>query len=145
MSITGWSLVRFAHVLAAMGWVGGQILLSAVVLPVLRAELAPEVRGPAVRRAARRFGLVANVVLLPGLVASGLALATYRGIGWGTLGRSGYGRLFLIKMVLVVASVALAAVHGIIATRSPASARPLGIAGLASSVAVVVYATALVP
>lgn len=145
MSITGWSLVRFVHVLAAMGWVGGQVLLSAVVLPVLRTDLAPEVRGPVVRRAARRFGVVANVVLLPALLVSGLALATHRGIGWSTLGQSGYGRLFLIKMVLVVASVALAAVHGIIATRSPTSARPLGIAGLASSVAVVVYATALVP
>jgi hypothetical protein len=47
--------------------------------------------------------------------------------------------------VLVVASVALAAVHGMLATKRPGSARPLAIAGLASSVAIVVFATALVP
>lgn len=32
---TGWSIVRFLHVLAAMGWVGGQLMSSVVVLPAL--------------------------------------------------------------------------------------------------------------
>jgi uncharacterized membrane protein len=41
MSVTWWSLVRFVHVLAAMVWVGGQLVLSGVVLPVLRADLEP--------------------------------------------------------------------------------------------------------
>ena len=41
MSVSGWSLIRFVHVLAAMGWVGGQLLLSVVVLPVLRQQLRP--------------------------------------------------------------------------------------------------------
>jgi hypothetical protein len=31
-----WTLVRFVHVLSAMVWVGGQLLLSLLVLPVLR-------------------------------------------------------------------------------------------------------------
>ena len=73
MSVTAWSLVRFVHVVAAMGWVGGQLLLSAVVLPVLRTELAPAVRGPLVRLTARRFALVANVALLPTLLGTGIA------------------------------------------------------------------------
>lgn len=145
MTITGWSVIRFLHVLAAMGFVGGQLTLSGVVLPVLRRDLAADVRGPVVRTAAKRFGLVANVVLLPTLLATGLALAAHRNIGWGTLGEDGYGRLFAIKMVLVVTSVTLAAVHGILATRRPASARPLAIAGLASSASIVLFATALVP
>jgi uncharacterized membrane protein len=145
MTITGWSLVRFLHVLAAMGWVGGQLVLSGVVLPVLRAELDPATRAPLVRKAAKRYGLVANTVLLPTSLVTGLALAAHRHLSWEILGGDGYGRLFSIKMVLVVLSVALAAVHGIIATRRPSSARPLAIAGLASSVAIVVYATALVP
>lgn len=145
MTVTGWSLIRFAHVLCAMGWVGGQVTLSAIVLPVLRRDLAPEVRVPIVRKAAKRYGLAANVVLLPTLLASGLALANHRGLSWGTLTEDGYGRLFAIKMVLVVTSVVIAAVHGILATKRPTSARPLAIAGLASSVAIVVFATALVP
>lgn len=145
MTITGWSLVRFIHVLSAMGWVGGQVILSAIVLPVLRSDLAPEVRGPLIRKAAKRFGLAANVVLLPALLITGLALANHRGLSWGSLTEDGYGRLFAIKLALVVVSVVIASVHGILATKRPTSARPLAIAGLASSVAIVVFATALVP
>jgi hypothetical protein len=48
-------------------------------------------------------------------------------------------------MALVVVSVVIASAHGILATTHPTSARPLAIAGLASSVAIVVFATALVP
>lgn len=57
MGTSGWSLVRSLHVLAAMGWVGGQLLLSGVVLPVLRAELEFAVRRRLVRKAAKRFGM----------------------------------------------------------------------------------------
>jgi uncharacterized membrane protein len=145
MTITGWSLVRFAHVLAAMGWVGGQITLAAIVFPVVRADLAPEVRVPVIRKAARRFGLAANVVLLPTLLVSGLALANHRGLSWGTLADPGYGRLFAIKMVFVALSVVLASVHGVLAVRHPRSARPLAISSLASATAIVIFATALVP
>ena len=146
MSITGWSAVRFLHVLAAMGWVGGQLLLSVVVLPALRGSgLDPDVRAPIIRAAAKRFAFVANAVLLPTLLVTGPALAAHRHIDFGVFDDSGYGRLFTIKMVLVVLSIVLAAAHGVIAAKRPGRGRPLAIAGLASSVAIVVFATALVP
>lgn len=145
MGVSGWSLVRFAHVVAAMGWVGGQLLLSAVVLPVLRAEVEPRIRGPLVRSTARRFALVANAVLLPTLLISGVAVATHRGVTWETFGNAGYGRLLGLKLVFVAASVVLAAVHGTLATSRRRIARPLALAGLASSLLIVVFATALVP
>lgn len=50
-----------------------------------------------------------------------------------------------VKLVLVATSVALAAVHGVLAISRPRLTRPLAIAGLASSLAIVVFATALVP
>lgn len=145
MSVSAWSLVRFAHVLAAMGWVGGQLFLSVIVLPVLRQHLAPELRGPLIHRTATRFAVVANVALLPILVASGIALAWHRGVTFGSFDDPGYGRLLGIKLVLVVFSLGLAGLHGAIASRHPTSARPLAIAGLATAVAIVVFATALVP
>jgi putative copper export protein len=145
MSVSGWTLVRFVHVLAAMGWVGGQLLLSVVVLPVLRQQLEPAVRGPLIRQTAARFAVVANTTLLPLLLVTGVVLASHRGVTLGTFNEGGYGRLLGIKLVLVVASVALAAVHGVVATRRPRTARPLGITSLASSIAIVVFATALVP
>jgi putative copper export protein len=145
VSVTGWSLVRFAHVLAAMGWVGGQLALSIIVLPVLRGRLDATERAPLIREMARRFAIGANVVLLPLLLLTGLLLAWHRGVTLGTFNDPGYGRLLGIKLALVVAAVGLAAVHGVLAASRPASARPLAIAGLASSIGVVVFATALVP
>lgn len=145
MSVTWWSLVRFGHVLAAMVWVGGQLVLSGVVLPVLRADLEPEVRAVVVSRAARRFGTVAKLALLPLLLITGTALAWHRGVTFGSLDQPGYGRLLAIKLVLVAAAVVLAVAHGIMAGRRPGSARGLAISGLVTSVAIVVFATALVP
>jgi uncharacterized membrane protein len=145
LSVDSWSLVRFVHVVAALSWVGGQLVLSAVVLPVIRAELSPSERGPLVRAAGHRFGTVANLVLLPALLVSGISLATHRGVTISTLGEPGYGRLLAIKLVFVAASVVLAALHGTLATGRPQVARPLAVAGLASSLLIVLFATALVP
>lgn len=145
MSITGWSLVRFVHVVGAMVWVGGQLLLSGVVLPVLRREVAAEARGPMVRAVATRFAVVTNAVVLPATIASGIALAYHRGVGWSTLTGPGYGRLLSTKLVLVIVSIGLAAAHGVVASRSPAGARNLAVLGLMASLGIVVFATALVP
>lgn len=145
MGVNGWSLVRFVHVVAAMGWVGGQLVLSAVVLPVLRAQLAPIDRVPLIRLTARRYALIANALLLPALVVTGIALAWHRGVTFGSFGMPGYGRLLGIKLVLVVISVGLAAVHGWLALTRPRSARPLAIAGLGVALGIVLFATALVP
>ena len=145
MTLTWWSLIRFVHVLAAIVWVGGQLTLSLVVLPVLRTDLAPEVRAPVIHKAARRYALIANVAVLPLSLITGIALAWHRGVTFGIFDDPGYGRLLSIKLLLVVASIVLAAAHGIVATRSPARARPLALSGLAASVGIVVFATALVP
>lgn len=145
MGVDGWSLVRFAHVTAAMGWVGGQLLLATVVLPVLRRALAPDARGRLVHAVARRFALVANAALLPLLMASGLALAAHRGVTVGSLDDPGYGRLLAIKLVLVLLAIGLAAGHGILVAKLPRLARLLARAGVAASLGVVVFATALVP
>jgi putative copper export protein len=145
MTVSGWSLVRFVHVLSAMCWVGGQLTLTLLVLPVLRADIEPGIGRSIVRKTATRFGLVANVVLLPLLIGTGLALAAHRHVGWSTLSEDGYGRLLSIKLALVVVSIALAGLHGVLAARRGGGARPFALAGLASSVAIVVFATALVP
>ncbi len=145
MGINVWSLVRFLHVISAMFWVGGQLLLSGVVLPVARAQLEPSTRSPLMRTIAKRFGLVSNFVALPFLLASGLALAFHRGVSLGSFSSPGYGRLLTIKLVLVLVSIVLAALHGILSARNPKAARSLAMTGLASSVGIVVFATALVP
>lgn len=137
--------LRFLHVLAAIGWVGGQLLLSLVVLPVLRRSLDPATREELVRSTARRFGFLLLGGFLPLAVVTGVALAFHRGVTLGSFGQPGYGRLLAAKIVLVVVMVAIGGVHGVLAARSPGAARVLGVAGLATSLAVVFLATALVP
>jgi len=51
--------VRFVHVLSAMVWVGGQLLLSLLVLPVLRRRLDVPSRAPLTREVGIRFGGIA--------------------------------------------------------------------------------------
>jgi len=55
--VNAWTLVRFIHVLSAMVWVGGQLLLSLLVLPVLRRQLDTASRSPLTREVGVRFGI----------------------------------------------------------------------------------------
>jgi len=143
--MSSWSLVRFAHVLAATAWVGGQIVLAAIVVPAVRASLeAPAQRTVVLRAAGERFATVANAVLLPTLAASGVALVWHRRVGAADLVATTYGRLLSAKLVLVAASVAFAAAHGIVARRHRGSSRALAVAGLVASISIVAFATALV-
>ena len=139
--------MRFVHVTAAMGWVGGQLLLSGVILPALRSaqEVGPDQRAALARTAGHRFAIISTTVLLPTLVVTGVAMAMHRGVTFETLTEGGYGRLLAIKLILVVVSVVLATVHGILVRRHPTPARIAAATGLASSVGVVMFATALVP
>jgi len=67
-----WDTIRWLHVLAMAFFVGGQMLLAFVVVPVLRG--APD-RTP-LRAAARRFGY-GTLVAIAVLVATGSAMASH--------------------------------------------------------------------
>jgi uncharacterized membrane protein len=67
--------VRFVHVLSAMVWVGGQLLLSLLVLPVLRQRLDAASRAPLTREVGIRFGVFTLAVFLPLQIATLLGSA----------------------------------------------------------------------
>lgn len=71
MDADAWTLIRFLHVLALAFFVGGQVMLAAVVVPVLR-------RGDeaTMRAVARRFG-IGSMVALTVLLATGIAMASH--------------------------------------------------------------------
>ena len=71
--MTLWNGVLWLHLLAMAFFVGGQLMLAAVVVPVLRG--AGEDRTP-LRAAARRFG-VGTLIALAVLVATGAAMASH--------------------------------------------------------------------
>jgi putative copper export protein len=144
--ITVWALVRFVHVVLAMAWVGGQLLLSLLVLPVLRRRLDAATRAPLTREVGIRFGVFTVAVFLPLQVLTGLALAAHRGVTLHSLAEPGYGRILGAKVILFAAVLLVSGAHGMAVGRSQDRlARVLGIATLLGSVGVVLLATALVP
>jgi putative copper export protein len=128
-----------------MCWVGGQITLSAVVVPVVRAVAPAATHLPLLRATGRRFAVIANTMVLPTLLLSGLALFAHRRVRFDDLHTTTYGRLLAAKLVLVAVSITLAAAHGLVARRRPRASRPLAVAGLVVATAIVAFATALVP
>lgn len=69
--MTFWNGVLWLHLLAMAFFVGGQLMLAAVVVPVLRAgDRAP------LRAAARRFGIGTLISVLVSIV-TGAALASH--------------------------------------------------------------------
>ncbi|MHB1614854.1 MAG: hypothetical protein ACYCYA_11150 [Actinomycetes bacterium] len=103
LSVTADTVRLFLHVLAATVWVGGQLVLAALV-PVLR-QLSPS----APRTAARRF----NVVAWP---AYGVLLAT--GV-WNMVAvRSQLHGPYLTTLVVKLVVVALSGVTAVLHSRS---------------------------
>jgi uncharacterized membrane protein len=93
-----WTAVRWLHLVAMGFFVGGQLFLAAVVVPVLRGG---EDRGP-IRRIARRFGW-GTLVAIAVLVATGAAMAGHYAV-WGDT------RLD-VKLGLVAATAVLVVWH----------------------------------
>jgi uncharacterized membrane protein len=98
----GWFLVRWLHLLAMAFFVGGQMMLAAVVIPVARRSADYE--GP--RAIARRFGQ-GTLLALGVLLMTGAALAFHLHL-WSN-------RTFEAKLVLVLVILGLLVWH----TRRP--------------------------
>ena len=75
--MTFWNGVVWLHLLGMAFFVGGQLMLAAVVVPVLRGLDDP---GP-LRAAARRFG-IGTVIAFGVLIVTGVALASHEHT-WG--------------------------------------------------------------
>ena len=93
--MTGWVITRWLHLLAMGFFVGGQLMLAAVVVPAARGT-------EAMRVAARRFGY-GTLIAIGVLLATGIPLASHYG-DWDD------GRLHA-KLGLVVVVGGLIALH----------------------------------
>jgi uncharacterized membrane protein len=93
-----WNGVLWLHLLAMAFFVGGQLMLAAIVVPVLRGS---EDRGP-LRAAARRFG-IGTLAAVAVLIITGAAMASH-------LHRWSDSTL-QVKIGLVVLVAALIAAH----------------------------------
>jgi uncharacterized membrane protein len=96
--MTLWNGVLWLHLIAMAFFVGGQLMLAAIVVPVLRGSTD---RGP-LRAAARRFG-VGTLVAVAVLLITGAAMASH-------FHRWSHSTL-QVKLGLVVVVVALIVGH----------------------------------
>ena len=94
--MTVWNFVVWLHLLGMAFFVGGQLMLAAVVIPVVRSDRA------ALLSAVRRFG-IGTLIAFGVLIATGVALATHKH-RWGD-------STLQVKLGLVVLVLALIAVH----------------------------------
>ncbi|GEN81365.1 hypothetical protein [Actinotalea fermentans] len=139
-----WSLVRFVHVVGAVMWLGGQLTVSALVLPVARRRLDERVRADLMRTLGTRLGIATVVAFVPLQLATGVLLAAHKGVTWASLADPGYGRLLAGKLVAFVLVMLAAGLHGWangVGRRT--LARALAVGSLAGSFVVVLLATAL--
>jgi uncharacterized membrane protein len=67
--MTTWTIIRWIHLLAMAFFVGGQLMLAAVLVPVARGT-------DTMRAAARRFG-AGTLIAIGVLVVTGIALASH--------------------------------------------------------------------
>lgn len=130
--------------MAATFWVGGQLMLVIVVLPLLRRGASPTLVRELATATGRRFAAITNLVLLPVLIVTGLALAALNGVRPNNLTTTPFGRVLLAKAALVVVVFSLAAIHGLVARRvGRRGIRLLAIATLLISIAIVGLGAAL--
>lgn len=138
-----WAGVRFLHVLSAIVWVGGQLTVSLVVMPLARRTLDGERRSTVLTAVGARFGVLTAAFLLPVQLGTGLALAWGAGVTWASLAEPGYGRVLAAKLALFCVVMVAASLHGATSRSRPRLARTMAVTSLVASVGVVLIATLL--
>lgn len=106
--------VRWLHLLATISWLGGSIFITAVLAPILRRTMSPVERVVLVDTVGNSFSVIAwsaiAVLLITGVVNAFFRLGSIEGILAG-LAAPGYGRVLLLKLILVGGVVLLTALH----------------------------------
>lgn len=102
------------HILAATIWVGPQIFLFVAAIPAVRTVEDAQARARVMRVLTTRFGWLAWGAMLV-LVISGIGnLYEIAPVDPEDISDLNYGAIFMAKMVLVVATIALTAVHSFV-------------------------------
>ncbi|HET9015121.1 MAG TPA: DUF4149 domain-containing protein [Thermomicrobiaceae bacterium] len=107
-----WATIRWIHLLSAIAWIGGQLFIVLVLLPIMRAALPPDERTLLFAKVGERFAVVSWVALAL-LVVTGFLNGERRGIVWGELLDSSYGQRLAIKLGLVAVVIVITLVHAL--------------------------------
>jgi uncharacterized membrane protein len=116
--------VVWVHILAAMVWVGGMLFVAMVLVPALRGRDAG-MRAEMMGEVGRRFSNVTGGAFAI-LLVTGVWNLHNRGFSWhaiytGEVLGGVFGHILAVKLLLVLAAVAVSAVHDFVV--GPASVR----------------------
>ena len=109
----GEALNPWIHVIAATIWVGPQFFLFMAAVPALRTVEDAQVRAKAMRVLATRFGYLAWGAMAV-LVVTGIGNLYERDESVDFLFDRNFGIIFQVKMTLVIAVVAMTALHSFV-------------------------------
>jgi len=93
--VSGWTVIRFLHIVGIVLFVGGQLTLVLAITPVLRTTTDG---AAAMRRIARRFG-VASAVALAVVIVTGAAMASHLSLWHDSTLQAKLGVLVLVAVL----------------------------------------------
>ena len=106
-------LLQWLHLLAALFWVGGQLFLITVVVPVLRRELTRQEQIRLAAGVGRRFAGY-SLVALGVLVVTGIGLALEHGVEMQGLAGNPWEQVLVAKVALVALVIPITTLHGLV-------------------------------
>ncbi len=101
------------HILAATIWVGPQVFLFAAAIPAVRTIQDAKERARVMRVLTRRFGFLAWGAMAV-LVITGIGNVFEEDVSRHYLFHHNWGVIFQVKMTLVIATIALTALHSFV-------------------------------
>lgn len=107
-----WSWIRWVHIMSAITWIGGQLFILIILLPIMRTALPRNERTLLFARVGQRYAVVSWIALTL-LVVTGILNGERRGIDWTRLTASSYGQILLAKLILVAVVIVITLVHAL--------------------------------
>jgi uncharacterized membrane protein len=107
-----WSWIRWIHIMSAIAWIGGQLFILLVLLPIMRKVLPRNERTLVFAQVGRRYAVVSWVALTL-LVVTGFLNGQRRSVAWEHLTDSSYGRILFTKLIFVAIVIVVTLVHAL--------------------------------
>ncbi len=107
-----WSWIRWIHLVSAITWIGGQLFILVILLPIMRTALPRNERTLLFAQVGRRYAVVSWIALTL-LVVTGFFNGQRRGIDWSRLPNSTYGQILLAKLIIVAVVIVITLVHAL--------------------------------
>ena len=113
-----YTLVVLIHILAAIIWLGGMFFIAIVMVPALRRLEPPQKRIGVLSATATRFRAISWIAILVLLITGVLNAinhgVTMQKISTGEFFSSNFGKILILKLILVFAMLVLSAIHDFI-------------------------------